>query len=49
MNPNLELEYVILETIQGYRGALDRDDLSTELYRNIRNWMDRNQIVFYQP
>lgn len=47
MNPNLELEDIITTTCFSYFG--EDNDLAPELYQNIRNWMNRNQIIFYQP
>lgn len=47
MNPNLELEELIQSEVFAYFG--EENELGTEIYRSIRNWMDRNQIVFYQP
>jgi hypothetical protein len=47
MNPNLELEDVIYEVCFAYFG--EENELSSELYDSIRDWMSRNQIIFYQP
>ena len=48
MNPNLELEELLLEKVEDIFGH-DNEALAADLYRSIRNWMDRNEIVFYQP
>lgn len=47
MNPNLELQEVIEETVFAEFG--NDDGLSKAIYDNIRNWMEKNQIIFYQP
>lgn len=50
MNPNLELEEVIRATITVEADfGEDAETLATYVYRDIRNWMNRNGIVFYQP
>ena len=49
MNPNMELEDVIDTTIANWFGDDSADGLSPAVYKAIRDWMNRNQIVFYQP
>lgn len=48
MNPNLELQEVILNSIENEFGD-DCNGFPGVLFNDIRNWMDRNGIVFYQP
>lgn len=48
MNPNLELETLLHDKIYDIFGE-DNEALAKELHNTIRNWMDRNGIVFYQP
>lgn len=47
MNPNLELQEVIECAVYAQFG--EDDGLSAIIFNDIRNWMDRNMIVFYQP
>ena len=49
MNPNLELFDVIYESIERPRGTEVAEDLTAEIHQAIRDWMNRNELVFYQP
>lgn len=48
MNPNLELGDLIIDVVANWPNQ-DNDGLAVEIYAQIRDWMSRNQIVFYQP
>lgn len=47
MNPNLELEEIIQNEVYAHFG--EDNILSKIIHDSIRNWMNRNGIVFYQP
>lgn len=49
MNPNLELFDVIYDTLNQSRGTEVAEDLTVEIHQSIRDWMNRNEIIFYQP
>lgn len=53
MNPTLELEEVVSNTLRdlAIQGELvdSPAEIATYVSRSIRDWMSRNEMVFYQP
>lgn len=46
MNPNLEFEQIVLDTVAN---NTDPETLGPDIVNNVRNWMSREFVVFYQP
>lgn len=48
MNLYLELEETIRQSIDAQQVDVP-EEFATLLFSDIRNWMDKNQVVLYQP